>query len=246
MPRKAREKSKSGFYHVMLRGINRQIIFMDEEDNKKFLQILFNVKGISGFKLFGYCLMENHIHMLIKTEKEELSQIIKRIGSRYVYWYNSKYNRTGHLFQDRYKSQPIEDDSHFLATLRYIHQNPLKAGLCKKLSDYEWSSYKDYCNKKGITDTSFALDLLGKYFFKFMREESNDKCLEIEAPKPKLTDSELYKKICQELKVDPLKIASETRNKRNELLRRILAFEGVSTRQISRVTGVSANIIWNL
>jgi len=181
--------------------------------------------------------------MLIKTEKEELSQIIKRIGSRYVYWYNSKYNRTGHLFQDRYKSQPIEDDSYFLATLRYIHQNPLKAGLCKKLSDYEWSSYKDYCNKKGITDTSFALDLLGKYFFKFMREESNDKCLEIEAPKPKLTDSELYKKICQELKVDPLKIASETRNKRNELLRRILAFEGVSTRQISRVTGVSANII---
>ena len=128
MPRTARTKSESGIYHVMLRGINQQVIFKDEEDNRKFLEVLNDCKAVSGYKLFAYCLMGNHIHLLIKVEKEDLEQIFKRIGGRFVYWYNGKYSRGGHLFQDRYKSEPVETDEYFLAVLRYIHQNPVKAG----------------------------------------------------------------------------------------------------------------------
>ena len=131
----------------MLRGINQQQIFEDAEDCDKFIQILQECKAISGFKLFAYCLMGNHIHLLIKPENEPIEQVFKRIGGRYVYWYNVKYRRTGHLFQDRFKSEPVEDDGYFLAAIRYIHQNPLKAGICKRIEDYEYSSYGEYISE---------------------------------------------------------------------------------------------------
>ncbi len=107
MPRQSRIKSESGIYHIILRGINKQQIFEDDEDFQKFISVLKDCKAISEFKLFAYCLMGNHIHLLIKPEKEALELIFKRIGSRYVYWYNWKYHRTGHLFQDRYKAKEI-------------------------------------------------------------------------------------------------------------------------------------------
>ena len=103
--------SDSCIYHVMLRGINRQDIFEDEEDFLRFLAVLKECKEISGYELYAYCLMANHIHLLIRTGKEPLDLIFKRLGSRFVYWYNLKYRRTGHLFQDRYRSEPVEDDS---------------------------------------------------------------------------------------------------------------------------------------
>lgn len=99
MPRRARMKSESGIYHIMLRGINRQQIFEDEEDFQKYLDVLKDCKAVSEFKLFAYCLMGNHIHLLIKPENEPLDLIFKRIGSRFVYWYNWKYHRSGHLFK---------------------------------------------------------------------------------------------------------------------------------------------------
>ena len=107
MPRQARKKSENGIYHIMFRGINKQQIFQENEDYRKFLNVVKECKEISGFKLFAYCLMGNHAHLLLKEGNENLDLIVKRIGSRYVYWYNTKYKRAGHLFQDRYKSEPI-------------------------------------------------------------------------------------------------------------------------------------------
>ena len=135
MPRQARRKSKSGIYHIMLRGINQQQIFEDSEDFEKILQILKDCKAVSEYKLFAYCLMGNHIHLLVQEDKEPIEQVMKRIATRFVYWYNIKYQRVGHLFQDRFKSEPVEDDTYFLTVLRYIHQNPMKAGLSKKLTN---------------------------------------------------------------------------------------------------------------
>ena len=140
MPRLPRQKSESGIYHIMLRGINQQTIFEDEEDYLKFIETLKEYKAVSGYKVFAYCLMSNHIHILIKVEKEDLDLIMKRIGGSYVYWYNWKYYRKGHLFQDRFKSEVVEDDAYFLTVLRYIHQNPVKAGIIKNIDQYKYSS----------------------------------------------------------------------------------------------------------
>lgn len=129
MPRQARKKSESGIYHIMLRGINQQQIFEDREDYEKFLEILKDCKAICEFKLFAYCLMGNHIHLLIQEGTESLEQVFKRLCGRFVYWYNVKYRRVGHLFQDRFKSEPVDSDDYFFTVQRYIHQNPIKAGL---------------------------------------------------------------------------------------------------------------------
>jgi len=160
MPRGSRIKSESGIYHIMLRGINRQIIFEDEEDNEKFIEIIKEYKELCGYKIYGYCLMGNHIHMIIKEEKEEIAQIMKRIAGKYVYWYNTKYQRTGHLFQDRFKSEPIETEKYFFTVLRYVHQNPVKAKLTQEIGEYKYSSYNEYVTSQDVVDTEYAFSMI--------------------------------------------------------------------------------------
>ena len=163
MPRIPRQKSESGIYHIMLRGINQQIIFEDDEDYTKFIDTLEIYKAVSGYKVFAYCLMSNHIHILLKVEKEDIDLIIKRIAGSYVYWYNWKYYRKGHLFQDRFKSEPIENDEYFLTALRYIHQNPVKAGVVEKIDEYEYSSYNEYIDRESsLLDKDFVYSMLNE------------------------------------------------------------------------------------
>jgi REP element-mobilizing transposase RayT len=247
MPRTARKKSASGIYHIILRGINKQTIFSDEEDNDEFIRIISECKRLSGFDLYAYCLMGNHVHLLIKEKSEAIEQIMKRIGTRYVTRYNRKYQRCGHLFQDRFKSEAVEDDSYFLTVLRYIHQNPQKAGLCKEPDLYPWSSYRDYTRKNGITDIDFALDLIGEsQFVKFMNEQSNDKVLDYDEEKKRLTDMQLCDNIEHDYKIKAVMIQNEPKDKMIKMLKQILKYNGVSTRQLSRVTGIPTHIIWKM
>lgn len=250
MPRAAREKSESGIYHIMLRGINKQTIFEDDEDYEKYLQVLKECREKSGYKLMAYCLMGNHLHLLMKEEKEELQQIFKRVGVRYVYWYNFKYNRTGHLFQDRFKSEPVGDDRYFLTVLRYIHQNPVKAGLCKDASEYKWSSYSDYLHGLGIADTAFGLSLFHEdnekakmLFDSYMKEDEKTNCLDIEQESMRFTDIEAQD-ILQELcgTRNKAEFQGMDKVKRDQSIA-ILKESGLSIRQISRLTGISFGIV---
>jgi len=246
MPRNARVKSESGIYHIMLRGINQQLIFEDEEDNRKFLEILNDCKAVSGYKLFAYCLMGNHIHLLIKVEKEELEQIFKRIGGRYVYWYNGKYSRVGHLFQDRYKSEPVETDDYFLTVLRYIHQNPVNANISKKVDGYLWSSYNEYINPKvgQLTDIGFVLEMIGKTeFVRFNNQVNEDKCLELEEKKFRLTDEQAKKEMAKISKCDNSSEFQELDIKKRDKFIKAFKENDMSVRQISRLTGVNFGII---
>ena len=126
MPRQARKRSEIGIYHVIIRGINKQNIFEDEEDRQKFIEKLGYYKTTSGYMVYGYCLMDNHIHLLLGEGKEIIGKAIQRISSSYVRWYNQKYDRCGHLFQERFKSETVQDEAYFLTVLRYIHKIRLK------------------------------------------------------------------------------------------------------------------------
>ena len=245
MPRQARRKSESGIYHIMLRGINQQQIFEDNEDFEKFLQILKDCKAVSEYKLFAYCLMGNHIHLLVQEEKEAIEQVMKRIATRFVYWYNIKYQRVGHLFQDRFKSEPVEDDAYFLTVIRYIHQNPVKAGLCKTISDYRYSSYKDFFKGSNLIDKDFVLSIIPiEEFEKFNSESTNDKCLEIEdKPIIRVTDEQAQKII---YKYSKCKSVAEFQNLNiKQRDRCLIKFRdnGLSIRHISRLTGVTFGIV---
>jgi REP element-mobilizing transposase RayT len=244
MPRVSRKESQSGIYHVMLRGINGHQIFEDVEDNEKFLEILKDCKSMSGFKLYAYCLMGNHVHLLLKTGDEDLSRIFKRVGTRYVYWYNSKYRRAGHLFQDRFKSEPIEDDEYFLTALRYIHQNPVKAKITDRVDSYRWSSFGEYINKPQIAYVKFTLKMIGRdEFIRFHNVENDDICLEISDKKTRSNDNdvkELMEKLFNCSTVD--KFQNIGKPERDSYVKR-LKEEGISIRQISRLTGVSKGIV---
>lgn len=249
MPRTAREKSKTGIYHVILRGINRQTIFEDDEDAAKFIQTLEKYRKKSGFVLYAYCLMGNHVHLLIKEEEEDLGTSIKRIGASYVYWYNWKYERYGHLFQDRYKSENVENDKYFLAVLRYIHQNPLKAELVGELADYTWSSFGEYIGKVKLVDKGYVLKLFSNNWLKaiegfkeFHAIEGQEICLDIDEKK-KWKDSdaiELIKNICQ---VASCKEVQKLDKKDQSQYFKLLHKEGLSARQIARITGIGRWII---
>ena len=117
----------------MLRGINRQTIFEDDEDREIFTDTVNAFRGENNYKVYTYCLMDNHVHLLLHKRNDSVSTAVKRIASRYVYWFNKKYDRSGHLFQGRFKSEVVEDDRYFLTVLRYIFQNPLKAVLAKDM-----------------------------------------------------------------------------------------------------------------
>lgn len=245
MPRKARKKSNSGIYHIILRGINRQQIFEDSEDYNKFLRILEECKAISEFEIFAYCLMSNHIHLLLKEVKEPIEQIMKRITTRFVYWYNIKYQRSGHLFQDRFKSEPVENDEYFLTVIRYIHQNPIKAGICKKPQDYTFSSYNEFFKKQTFIDCDYVLDMIEKDdFIKFNNEKAFEQCLDIEEKTIIKVTDEQARKIIE--KYSKCKNASEFQaldiRMRDRCLKR-LRENGLSIRQISRLTGVSYYLI---
>ena len=245
MSRQARKKSESGIYHIMLRGINQQQIFEDTEDYEKFLDTLRDCKEICEFKLYAYCLMGNHIHLLIKEGIEPLEQIFKRICGRFVYWYNIKYQRVGHLFQDRFKSEPVDSESYFFTVVRYIHQNPVKAKLCKQVSDYVYSSYLEYLSNSNLVDTEYLLQLCTIEEFIGMNSKAvGISCMDI-ADKVvlRVTDEQakaLIRKIAKcESASDFQRLETTKRDKYLKKLRE----KGISIRQLSRLTGVSFNVV---
>ena len=244
MPRRGRKKSGTDIYHVMLRGINQQVIFEDDEDCEKMLQTLSEVKAVSKCKIFAYCLMQNHCHFLLKAENERLDQVFRRIGSRYVYWYNVKYKRTGHLFQGRYKSEAIENDRHLLSVLRYIHQNPIKAGLSRELAGYRWSSYREYIGKNEIVDTEYIYEIMDrKNFEEYSGKENDEKALENEKGKARLSDTEAKERI---MGISGCESAAAFQQLNPSVIRNhIKEFKeaGMSIRQINRLTGISKGIV---
>lgn len=247
MPRKAREKSQSGIYHIIMRGINRQDIFEDEEDYKKLKQTLKQYKEKSGYEIYAYCFMSNHVHLLIKVGKEPLEQIMRRVCGSYVYWYNQKYGRVGNLFQDRFKSEPVENDSYLLTVLRYIHQNPTKIGGS---IEYVWSSYKEYLGEVQVIDTITILGMFSedrekavRKFVEFNNEAGQETCLDIEE-QYRITDQEAGQII---KKVFKLEYVKEIQNfepiERDKCLKELKEKYSLSIRQIERLTGINRGII---
>jgi len=251
MPRVARIKSKSKIYHIMIRGINQQNIFSVTEDYEKFIAILAKYHKKSEYEIYAYCLMDNHVHLLIKEGKEALSHAMKRIGTSYVSWYNWQYNRKGHLFQDRYKSEPVEDDVYFLTVLRYIHQNPLKAGLTDDIASYQWSSYTEYINQPKIVNIKFALKMFHQEsnkaierFERFNQEPNNDQCLEMPKKRETLSDKEVRHLVLSKYHIELATLQNAPTITQDKVLKYLKELDGCSLRQVSRLTGFTVNKIF--
>lgn len=146
--RQARIWFPGAIYHIMVRGNNKQKIFLDKIDFAVFKGLLGRTKEKYHYKLHAFCLMTNHIHLLLETEDVSPGLIMQSLLSQYALYFNKKYQRVGHLFQDRYMAVLVKSDRYFLATNRYIHLNPVKAFLAEGPADYEHSSYRVYLSGK--------------------------------------------------------------------------------------------------
>lgn len=152
-------------YHITVRGNHRNDIFRDEEDFQVYLTMLeesFIYYSNLGYELICYCLMDNHVHLMVLTGKEPLTRLMRRINSMYTKYFNKKYNYIGHLFQAKYHAEIIFDDKQFLEATRYVHLNPVKANMVEKPAEYEWSSYSMLIGER--EEKLIKSELIHKYF----------------------------------------------------------------------------------
>ncbi|MBI4669678.1 MAG: transposase [Elusimicrobia bacterium] len=150
MSRPLRLEYPGAFYHVLARGNERKEVFRDDEDKSRFLNFLGEASDRWALSVHAYALMVNHYHILLETKAGMLSLPMRHVNGVYTQFFNRKHNRVGHLFQGRFKALLIDKESYLLTLSRYIHQNPIRAGMAKSAGDYPWSSYPAYL---GLTRT---------------------------------------------------------------------------------------------
>ncbi len=242
MPRHARNRSASGYMHVIVRGIGKQLLFEDEHDYMYYLKKLEQYCMDTEVRVCAFCLMDNHVHLLLKGESEAIVLLMKKIGVSYSWHYNKKYDRVGHLFQDRYKSEAIENESYLLSAFRYILKNPQKAGICN-VAEYPWNSFWFYDNPLPYMDVSAVKGVLGNFdqYRQYIEQEENDQGLEYS--EARYTDAR-----AKELMMEHLGISSGTvlqnysKDERNAAIKKLKEC-GLTERQIVRLTGIGRNIV---
>ena len=246
--RVARKQSEADIYHVVTRGTGQQIIFEDDADHKEFLRRLEAETKEGGLELYAWCLKSNHVHMLVHASLEALVPSMRHLLSAYAMYFNKKSGRVGHLFQDRFLSEPVNDDAYLITVVRYIHQNPVKAKIAD-VDKYQWSSYREYLQGGGICDTGFPLAVFGNLeeFERLNRLplDVTTTCLEVSGNRPVRAmpdeDAVMYASdVLGGIKLDVLKsLPVEERNGHIAELRRA----GFSIRQIARLTGIGKGSI---
>lgn len=192
MPRQARLDIPGALHHIMVRGINKSDIFDDDQDRALFLERLGKNVAEGKCTIYAWVLMSNHVHILFKSGREGISQVMRKSLTWYAQYYNRRYHRTGHLFENRYKSILCDEDAYLLALVRYIHLNPLRARIVKtieQLDSYPWSGHRAIIGKAKYPwmDSEYVLAQFGSSrrkalhaYRKFMGEEmSKDQAEEL-------------------------------------------------------------------
>jgi len=165
MARPLRIEYAGAFYHIISRGNEKGKIFASDSDRKKFLDYLKKIIVRYHIKIHTYCLMYNHYHLLLETERPNISRVMHDLNSSYTAYFNARYKRAGHLFQGRYKSILVQADEYLHSLSRYIHLNPVRANITKNPEDYFWSSYRYFISDEKVSDfltTEFILSLFNK------------------------------------------------------------------------------------
>lgn len=255
IPRKPRKQSPTGIYHIMVRGVNREHFLAHDQDKLRYLTTLSRFHKGSGCAIFAYCLMSNHVHLLLQEQEGSSQRFMQQVGVSFVYHHNRRYGRIGHLFQDRFRSETIESEGSLLACARYIHNNPIKAGLVSAPENYPWSSYPGYVGRQvlpAFVKKEGLLSLLGEdavtRLVAYTTTENDDQYLDLDhstvivAPGPNqpgtieqiLTHYGLTAKELKELKNIAL---------RNQILREIKAASNSSIREIASQLGLSKDMV---
>ena len=250
MARQARALSEAGLYHVMMRGFNQTQLFYDSDDRQAFLDRLARFKEECHLEIYAYCLMGNHVHLLIRETDIKLSLYMTKLAVSYAGFFNVKYDRRGALFEDRFKSEPVEDEAYLLTVFRYIHQNPLKVGETLDT----WTSYSDYLTQPSatnrITDSRFVLgifsddDSKARVLLKeFLSEVATEETALEGTARVKTSDAQAIEVIKRAGKVAACSALAQVEKPARDSILSCLKKEGLSVRQIARLTGINRGIV---
>ena len=253
-----RSYSNTKTYHIILKGIDSQNIFYDDQDRIVFLDKILITKKEFDYKVYAYCLMDNHVHMAIRVEKEFLSKSIQSLMIRYVQYFNKKYQRSGTLVQNRFKSKNIENQKYFLEVCKYIHRNPENAGMART-DQYKWSSYHEYLGKEKIIDKKVLLYYLNNDINEFIKYTGNDNIYENLNEFAeyeiigRLSDDEVSDIIAKMFKIKdvigiPFFFKNLSKPELIECLSKIKFIKGTNITQIARIIRINRKIVereWN-
>jgi len=261
MPRIQREKGEFSTYHIVQRGNERKNIFLRDEDKLRFLDTMAKTREKYNFLVYCYCLMDNHVHLLINDNGNDISKLMKSINVSYVSYFNRVNKRFGHLFQDRFRSEIIDEDPYLLEVSRYIHNNPVKAGIVEKPEEYRWSSYNIYVgkavNSNELLDTGKILasfsNKKNKAVVEYIRfteryGEESEAILEIEEEQQKIGQenhdyingsADARQRIERSLAEQKLSMDDLLQNKRqrNELIKAIRKNSSLSLKELGELFG---------
>lgn len=148
MPRKARDFYISDFYHIMIQGDEKKFIFKKSNYKEKFIYLLKHNAFKNDIKLIAYCVMDNHVHILVHCKEiERISKMMLQCNTSYGKFFSNERKNVGHVFRDRYRSEPIYTKEYLMNCIKYIHENPIKSNMVKECRQYQYSSYKEYLNE---------------------------------------------------------------------------------------------------
>jgi putative transposase len=240
VPRHRRVYAESGVEHIVIRGVGRMVLFDSDEDRWYFLGLMQEAFNGCDASLVAWCLMGNHVHLLVRSQPDDLSRIMHQLCMRYAQYFNRVTGHTGHVFESRFFNQPISTDSQLLAAVRYIHLNPVKAGIAA-FDAYRWSSHREYVGERVYVDADDVLELLGGV--SGYRELMSNADMTYEMRLGKRTPDEDCERVARSvLDVDPSGLKALGPPLRNARLRTLHA-AGLSVRQIAMLTGIGSKTV---
>ena len=255
MPRTARQREEQGLHHIVVQGKRREHIFALDSDKELYIDTLLRYKEKTQIRLYAYCILDNHLHVVLQeTEEEDVSSFMRRVGVSYAYWYRAAHpERQGGkaIFRGRYMSEPLQSEQELLEAVRYIHQEPVRQGLVSHMEDYPWSSYRLYITGDSLIDSRLLLDSLhfGGGYAAYMQEETREEkhFLEEVPLRYGRSDEEAREALQRELERRGVKEVRELESDEVKNMLRTLHFqEEISIQQLARITGIGRGLIQRL
>lgn len=251
MARQARVQSPIDYYHVIMRGNNRESIFYNQSQKQHFKDLLKEQIEEGIIDIAGYCIMDNHVHIIIKADLDCLTKAIKSINIKYAMRFNKEKLRIGHVFQDRFKSEIITSESYLVQVIRYVHNNPVIAKIVKNPGEFKWSSYNEYIGKSNVIcnnqkELILILNNGINKFIDFHRDKDENEYLEIKEDRDIYRLEKGQEIISEYFKVKGLNEARELNKDPKyleDIIEKLLNNTNLSHRQIAGLLGISNNIV---
>lgn len=255
MPREKRKISSTGIYHIDTVGINSQLLFYDDADREMFLKKLSNIKKEKGFKIYAWCLMDNHYHLVIKESEYPISRIMQSLNGSYARYFNNKYRGRGSIYAGRFYSSPIENISYLHTAIRYIHQNCVRSFIVEFPALYFWSSCKEYYNQRNfyndLSDHQEILKLFSRDPIKAVNNfiEYTEAVYELPQRKSphriKHSDIEAMDLIKSHVgSIELPDIKKLPMDEKTIVIQHLKTIKDISGPQLSRILGIPIGVIW--